>query len=135
RPPDLLSFPTRRSSDLSNFNYSDSDGLQFVSQWQVSQAVDPSSVRIENITYAPISRKDLKQLAMETIPSKLTYSLKTSVARDEMSAYFVMSPIIKEANGSFKKVISFTVGYSNGRLLSGRSGNQRAITNSVLSSG
>lgn len=123
------------SFNEANFNYSDSDGLQFVSQWQVSQAVDPSSVRVENVTYATMSRRDLKQLAIETIPSRLTYSLKTSMARDDMYAYFVMSPIIKEANGSFKKVTSFTVSYSNGRLITNRHGQQRAITNSVLSSG
>src|SRR5690606_40556108 len=72
-------------------------------------------------------------LDIESLPSELTYQLKTSVARDNMHAFFILSPIIKEANGSIKKVTSFSVTYSNGRLPSNR--NQRVISNSVLSSG
>ncbi|MCX7551919.1 type IX secretion system sortase PorU [Xanthomarina sp. F2636L] len=123
------------SFNEANFNYSDTEGLQYISQWKINQAVDASSVNVENVTYANISRSELKNVNIETIPTKLTYSLKTSLARDQMFAYFILSPIIKDANGTFKKVTSFSISYSNGRLPTNRNQNQRVITNSVLSTG
>ncbi|MCX7548228.1 type IX secretion system sortase PorU [Xanthomarina sp. F1114] len=116
-----------------NYNYDDIDGVQFVAQWQINQAVDEASVRVTNVSYTTITSKELLDLDEKTLPSELTYSLKTSVARNKMSAFFVLSPIIKEANGTIKKVTSFSVSYSNGRLPSNR--NQRVISNSVLNNG
>ncbi|HLV38687.1 type IX secretion system sortase PorU [Xanthomarina sp.] len=116
-----------------NYNYDPTDGLQFIAQWQINQPVDESSVRVSHVSYSSMTSKELLDLDIESLPSELTYQLKTSVARDNMHAFFILSPIIKEANGSIKKVTSFSVTYSNGRLPSNR--NQRVISNSVLSSG
>ncbi|TYA58239.1 type IX secretion system sortase PorU [Formosa maritima] len=118
-----------------HFNYSLTEGLQFVSQWSVSQAVDETSVFIDNVEYANISKADLKDINLETIPNKLTFSLKTSIARNSNFAYFILSPIIK-TNQGYKKVISFSVSYKSGSLKRNYNQyNQRVITNSVLSSG
>jgi hypothetical protein len=123
------------SFNEANFNYSVTEGLQFISQWEINQTVDETSAKVENVTYSTISKSELKSLDVETLPTELRYSLKTSIARDRMQAFFVMSPIIKTANGVYKKVTSFTLTYSNGGQSSYRNQNQRVIENSVLSSG
>lgn len=116
-----------------NYDYDPTDGLRFIAQWQINQAVDESSVNVTNVSYANMTNKELLDIDVKTLPSKLTYSLSTSVARDKMNAFFILSPIIKEANGTIKKVTSFSITYSNGSLPSNR--NQRVISNSVLSTG
>ncbi|HLV13940.1 MAG TPA: type IX secretion system sortase PorU, partial [Xanthomarina sp.] len=116
-----------------HYNYDPTDGLQFVAQWEINQAVDESSVRVSNVSYANMTAKELLDIDINSLPTKLSYQLKTSVSRDQMHAFFILSPIIKEANGSIKKVTSFSVSYSNGSLPSNR--NQRMISNSVLNSG
>jgi hypothetical protein len=119
-----------------HFNYSLTEGLQFVSQWNVSQAIDESSVSINNVQYATITKADLKDLNVKTIPNELTYSIKTSIARDTYYAYLVLSPIVKTSQGLYKKVTSFTVSYTNSKLRTTNFRNSnRVITNSVLSSG
>lgn len=124
------------SFNEANFSYSLTEGLQYVSQWEISQAVDNRSVSVNNVQYAPITKAELKDLDINTIPSELTYSLKTSVARNTYYAYLVLSPIIKTNQGGFKKVTSFSVSYSNGGLTTNRSPySNRVISNSVLRSG
>ncbi|PWI31290.1 peptidase C25 [Flavobacteriaceae bacterium LYZ1037] len=124
------------SFNKANFNFSLTDGLQFVSQWSISQIIDENSVSINNVQYATITRAELKDLNVETIPNELTYSLKTSIARNSYSAYLVLSPIVKTSENTYKKVVSFSVFYSNGRFNTNNSRFQnRVITNSVLSSG
>jgi len=124
------------SFNEANFSYSLSEGLQFVSQWKISQAIDKSSVSVSNVQYAPINQSDLKDLNINSIPNELTYSLKTSIARNTYYAYLVLSPIVKTNQGGFKKVTSFSVSYSNGRVVNNSSPyNNRVISNSVLSSG
>ncbi|MEO8932681.1 MAG: peptidase C25, partial [Xanthomarina sp.] len=116
-----------------NFNYDATDGLQFIAQWEISQAIDEASVRVSEVSYASVTTRELLDLDVATIPSELTYTLKTSVARDHMFAFFILSPIIKDASGSIKKVTSFSITYSNGSFPSNR--NQQTLSNSVLSSG
>src|SRR5690606_28667321 len=106
-----------------NYNYDPTEGLQLIDHLQIKQWVDESDVRVSHVSYSSMTSKELLDLDIESLPSELTYQLKTSVARDNMHAFFILSPIIKEANGSIKKVTSFSVTYSNGRLPSNR--NQR----------
>ncbi len=128
------------SFNKENLSFSFDDGLLFVSQWSISNTINESSVTISNITYASISRSELKDLNIETIPTQLKYSLKNSAAREKQFAVFQLSPIIKDANGSYKKITSFQINYSIGgnanRLIStNKVGNAKIISNSVLNSG
>ena len=61
---------------------------------------------------ATISRNELKDLDINKIPNKLKFSLKNSIARNKQFALFQVSPIIKDANGGFKKITSFTINYT-----------------------
>ncbi len=116
-----------------HFSYSLSNGLEFIAQWNISQSINENSVQISNVNYATISRNDLKDVDLKTIPSSLKFSLKNSTSRNKNGAFLTVSPIIKE-NSVYKKVTSFTINYNTQN--SYRSSNNRsAIVNSVLSSG
>ena len=122
-----------------HFSFDYEEGLQFVSQWKISGLIDESNVTVSNVSYETISLRDLKDLNLDKIPTKLIYTLKNSRARDQQFAFFQLSPIIKEANGTFKKVTGFTINYksnpSNVLPLSNKRFSAKAITSSVLSSG
>ncbi|MFG6685669.1 type IX secretion system sortase PorU [Mariniflexile sp. HNIBRBA6329] len=128
------------SFNKENFSFGFDEGLQFVAQWATSNSVNESSVSVSNVSYTSISKNELKDLDINTIPTELTFSLKNSIARDKQFAVFQLSPIIKEGNGSFKKITSFllnyTVGGSANRISSfNKTSQTNAITNSVLNTG
>ncbi|MCR8666678.1 type IX secretion system sortase PorU [Aestuariibaculum sp. M13] len=123
-----------------NFSYDFSEGLQFVSQWVTSGVVNESSVAVSNVVYASISKQEFKDLDESTIPSKLKFSLKNAIARDKRYVLFQISPIIKDTNGTYKKVMSFQINYTLGGStsrtnVSSKTYATKARTNSVLSSG
>ena len=128
------------SFNKENLSFSFEDGLLFVSQWPISNTINESSVTISNITYASISRFELKDLNIETISTQLKYSLKNSAAREKQFAVFQLTPIIKDANGSYKKITSFQINYSiggntNRQVSTKKVGNAKIISNSVLETG
>jgi len=120
------------------YSFDFNDGLQFVSQWDISSPVNEGSVSISQINYSIISVSDLKDLPIKSIPNKLIYSLKNTTARGKQSAMLKLSPIIND-NGVFKKVTQFQVNYSSGISSRGATANKLAekkvITNSVLEQG
>ncbi|MBD0824119.1 type IX secretion system sortase PorU [Aestuariibaculum marinum] len=123
-----------------NFSYDFTEGLRFVSQWSTSSTVDESSLAVSNVVYASISKQELKDLDVSTITSNLKYSLKNAIARDKRYVLFQITPIIKDANGTFKKVMSFQINYSQGGNTSktnllNKTYASKSIANSVLSSG
>ncbi|GAL80285.1 hypothetical protein JCM19274_575 [Algibacter lectus] len=124
-----------------NLSYDFEESIQFVDQWQTNQSINESSVLIDNVVYAPISKFNLKDLDLNKIPNKLEFSLKNSEARDKQYAFFKLSPIIKDSKGNYKKVISFQLNYENGatanKISSFNKGftTSKVISNSVLSSG
>jgi len=121
------------SFNIENFSFDHISGLKFVSQWELNQTINEKSVKLINVTYAPIVLNELKDINIKTIPKQITYVLKNSIARGKRYAYLEVSPIINE-NGIYKKVLAFTVTYNdvnNYRITS----NASAITNSVLGQG
>ena len=121
------------------FSFDLDTGLLFISQWESNSSIDETSAVLSNVQYKTISTADLKDLDLSKIPNKLVYKLKNSEARNKQYVYFELVPIIKDSNGSYKKVTAFTVNYSNGRINS-RTAVQTnklnlAVSNSVLGSG
>lgn len=115
-------------------------GLMFVAQWELTSVINEASVLLSNVTYESISKSELKDLDINTIPNKLKYSLKNSYAREKQYAVFEMAPIIKDANGGYRKITSFEVNYSivgnvNKTSTFNKFGSTKAVSNSVLSSG
>lgn len=128
-----LTLPTFNKA---NFSYNETKGLFFVNSWKVNSAVDENSISVSNVAYQAITKKDLKDLNLKTIPETLTYSLKNATARNRRYAQFKMSPIIKDENGTYKKVTSFKIQYTNASANANRNSNgQRTVYNSVMANG
>lgn len=128
------------SFNKENISFSIHDGLQFVAQWDVSNTINESSILVSNVTYASVSINDLKDLDVNTIPSQLIFNLRNSTARDKKFAVFQLAPIIKESNGTYKKVTAFQISYSSGGLSNrvssvSKISSTSAVSNSVLNTG
>ena len=128
------------SFNKENFNFSFEEGLLFVVEWPSSSIVNEQSVTISNVSYTSITQNDLKDLDVASIPLQLKFSLKNSIARDKQFAVFKLSPIIKDANGLYKKVTSFQINYTtgvNGNRISSttKASKTPSVSNSVLSTG
>ncbi|WP_142783968.1 type IX secretion system sortase PorU [Changchengzhania lutea] len=126
------------SFNKENFSYDFESGLQFIAQWEISSPINESSITVTNIVYASISKADLGDLELDKIPSSLKYSLNNSVGRDSRFAFLKLSPIIKTANGNYKKAISFKINYKQSLSAKQSStankfrSNSKVVTNSVL---
>lgn len=129
------------SFNKENFSYHGDQGLLFIAQWAINRDIDESSVKLSNIKFEVINKSDLGDLKPEDIDKELFFSLKNSKARNKRSAYFQLSPILREVNGTFKRVVSFQINYSNQSISSKRGLTSKnfnmgkTISNSVLSSG
>ena len=115
-----------------HFDFSIEDGLKFVSKWEISSSLNPSSARLENVTYSSISKSELKGLDVSTIPSEIEFELHKSVARFKTYGFLEVSPIIKDGANSYKKVTSFNLIYST--QASSRSSSVASSVPSVSSS-
>ncbi len=126
------------SFNKENFSFDLEEGLKFVSQWKIAGYINESNVTLSNVTYSDISKSDLKDLDLNKIPNKLVFQLKNSKARNDQFAFFQLSPIIKDGNGIYKKVTSFTINYNttgNNSSSLNRVSKVKQITSSVLNSG
>ena len=123
-----------------NYNWDIDNGLLFVSQWETNAPINESSLVINNPTYGSIAQSELLDLDITKIGSELNYSIKNAYARNKQYAFFQITPIIKDGNGGFKKLISFSITYKSGldantSRFSKNRGASKVISNSVLSSG
>ncbi|WP_242204936.1 type IX secretion system sortase PorU [Aestuariivivens insulae] len=123
-----------------NFSYDFDTGLLFIAQWKTTTPVNEASIVVNNISYKTVAKNELKDLDLSKIATKLTYSLHNSYGRYKQYAFFQLSPIIKDASGNYKKVVSFQIEYKNGVSTSKTLSNKgftssRIVSNSALSSG
>ncbi|SHI36317.1 type IX secretion system sortase PorU [Algibacter luteus] len=121
------------------FNFDLDKGLRFIDQWVSKGLVNESSVSVTNVVYQSITKADLKDLDVNTIPNTLQFTLKNTVARNKRYIYFQLSPIVKDESNRFKRITSFQVNYkigsSNNQTFLKNNNASRVISNSVLSSG
>lgn len=117
---------------LENYNYSQEKGLLYISHWPINQLIEERTASIVNVNYAEISKSELKDLDLNTIPKTLQFKVSNSVSRNTRKAFVSLSPIIND-NGTFKKVLSFVVNYKH--KTSRQSKGVNSITNSVLRQG
>ncbi|QAA81744.1 type IX secretion system sortase PorU [Aequorivita sp. H23M31] len=103
----------------------------YTTQWVDSNFADKNSVRVSNVKYGPLSTAELNRINKELVTNKLSYSIATTKARDILYTIFSISPIIR-VNGSYQKVMSFSVDYNYGAQ---RRNAPPSRTNSVLASG
>lgn len=107
------------------------DKIQFSDQWEDNGFAEPSSLQVSNIRYANMSREELSKINSNLIPSQFSARIHSSKAREIIYTAITATPIVKQ-NGIVKKVLSFTINYTKGRL---NAGTRMPITNSVLATG
>lgn len=126
------------SFDKKNYSYDFDAGLQYIAQWETASSIDESSVVLSNVRYQSISKAELLDVDTSKIPNAPKYTLRNSRARDKQFAFLEITPVVKDSNGTYKKIVSFQVGYTVLRAASNASRNfknSKIITNSVLNSG
>ncbi|WP_040282826.1 type IX secretion system sortase PorU [Psychroserpens damuponensis] len=122
------------SFNKDHFGFSHKKGITFFSMWEESGYINESSVELSAVSYKNISTSELKDLPLSTIPSSPTLILKNAIDRDNISAYFEITPIIND-RGVYKKITSFTIDYQYGGSLNRTSLNNQEVISSVLSTG
>lgn len=105
---------------------------KYVTQWEDSNFADPTSLKVTNVRYGPISSQELEEVDKDFVPTELSYGIGTSEAREKLYTIFTISPVVR-INGSYQKVLSFTLDYKYGG--SRRRVDPPSITNSVLAQG
>ena len=86
-----------------NFNFTPSKGISLVAQWIDNSGIDKNSIVVENLQLSDISLDELMDLDIKTIPDKLNYNIRESVARGKTYLFIELTPIINQ-NGSYKKI-------------------------------
>lgn len=101
----------------------------------VSGFADEGSLQITNIVYETISREQLGDLRITSIPSSIEARIKNMNNSASQKAVLSLSPIIKSGN-TFQRVKSFTYSFSTTASRAGNAArNSNFVYNSVLSSG
>ncbi len=93
-------------------NYQFTPGNIIFSQvWQIPEAIDEHSVKLQHIKFSPIDKILVKKLKLNDLKQDFQPELKTSYARDDIFATFEINTIIYK-NGQYFKLDNFDLQYS-----------------------
>lgn len=98
------------SFDSKNFNFSHNNGITFSAQWNVNGRIDERSVELKSIESVEISKTELKQLPLSSIPNQPSLKVTNAIYRDTYKGHVEISPIYYE-KGVLKKIIRFSISY------------------------
>ena len=96
--------------DIENHNFSYEKGLLFSKQWSVNGLINESSGKITNLETIEISKSELKQLPLNTIPNGPQLKVSNARSRDKTNGAIEIYPIFYN-EGVLTKIIRFTVEY------------------------
>ena len=119
--------------DSKSYNFSLKNGLVFSAQWNLNGRLDEDSAELESIESIEISKADLKELPVSTIPNTPRLTLANAIYRDNSKGSVEICPIFYE-NGILKKITRFTISYRM-RSQSRRASSSVSISSSHLKSG
>lgn len=98
------------SFDSKNFNFSHNNGITFSAQWSVNGRIDERSAELKSVESIEISKSDLKQLPLSSIPNQPSLKVTNAIYRDTYKGHVEISPIYYE-KGVLKKIIRFSISY------------------------
>ena len=119
--------------DSKNYNFSHKNGITFSAQWNAIGRLDERSAKLESIESIEISKSDLKQLPVSSIPNSPKLKLTNAVYRNASKGHVEISPIFYD-NGILKKIIRFSISYKS-NTQSRRATRTNSLTSSNLKSG
>lgn len=122
------------SFDSKNYSFSQENGITFSAQWEVNGRIDERSAELNSIESIEISKTDLKQLPLATIPNTPVLKVSNAVYRNRSKGHVEISPIYYD-NGILKKIIRFSISYRINAQNRRTSSRTTSITNSNLRSG
>src|SRR5690554_7376878 len=102
---------------------------RYTDVWIDNGFANASSAVLSNVRYETVTRGQLKNMDIATIPNKITYELSSSRGRNTLYTTLNFTPVIND-NGVYKKVVSFSLNYKKGNTPYTNS--KIAISNSVL---
>ena len=98
------------SFNTENHNFSFENGLIFSKQWPINGTIDETSAKIISIETVEISRTDLNQLPLNTIPNGPQLKVANAQSRNNSSGAVEIYPIFYN-NGVLTKIVRFTIDY------------------------
>ena len=98
------------SFDSKNFNFSHNNGITFSAQWSVNGRIDERSAELKSVESIEISKTELKQLPLLSIPNQPSLKVTNAIYRDTYKGHVEISPIYYE-KGVLKKIIRFSISY------------------------
>ena len=116
-----------------NYNYSNENGITYTAQWEAGFEINTKNTAITALETEVMSRSELKDLKLSSIPDKFQLNVYNSKNRGALINTVEISAIFKE-NGVIKKVNRFTISYNRALFQRGTT-SQTQIQNSVLKSG
>lgn len=116
-----------------NYNFSFQNGLVFSDQWPTNGSIDETFVQISSIEAIEISKSELKQLPLHTIPNTPQLKLANANSRNSSLGYVEISPIFYD-KGVLKKILRFSISYRLKSRLRTASNNS-SLSSSALKSG
>ena len=119
--------------NIENHNFSFENGLVFSKQWPINGSINQASAKITSIETIEVSRADLKQLPLNTIPNGPQLKVANAHSRNNTNGAVQIHPIFYD-NGVLTKVLRFTIDY---RMETQRkkSTNNMSVSSSLLKSG
>jgi hypothetical protein len=96
--------------DIENHNFSFEKGLFFSKQWTINGLINETSGKITNLETIEISKSELKQLPLNTIPNGPQLTVSNARSRDETNGALEIYPIFYN-KGVLTKIIQFTIEY------------------------
>ena len=121
------------SFNTENHNFSFENGLIFSKQWPINGTIDEASAKIISIETVEISRTDLNQLPLNTIPNGPQLKVANAQSRNNSSGAVEIYPIFYN-NGVLTKIVRFTIDYRM-RIQRRTSASNTFISSSSLKSG
>ena len=116
-----------------NYKYSDTNGLTFSAEWNTSGQLDESSAELKSIESIEVSKADLKQLPLSTIPNTPRLKIANAVYRNDSKGYVEISPVFYD-DGVLKKITRFTLSFRS-NAQNRRNTSSTALSSSKLKSG
>ena len=96
--------------DVENHNFSFEKGLLFSNQWTVNGLINETSGKITNLETIEISKSELKQLPINTIPNGPQLTISNARSRGKINGAIEIYPIFYN-KGVLTKITRFTVEY------------------------
>ena len=121
------------SFDSKYYTFSLKNGITFSAQWNLNGRLDERSAALESVESIEISKTDLKQLPLSSIPNTPSLKVENAVYRDNSKGHVEISPIYYE-NGVLKKMTRFTISYRM-NAQNRRTSSTASISSSNLKSG